>query len=101
MTLAPLSRSKKTYPEEFTQARVVGLAWFPFYVLQVLGKPEAQHLEHAIQRLVGGADGDEGVRGIEVVPVLEVRGGLQQLRGEREAHVGEIRDADEPSGDAG
>lgn len=94
-------RDLKTYPEEFTQARVVGLAWLPFYVLQVLGKPEAQHLEHAVQRLVGGANGDESIRGIEVVPVLEVGRGLQQLRGEREAHVGEIRDTDEPSGDAG
>lgn len=67
------------YPEEFAQARVVGLAWLSFGIFQVLCKPETQHLQHAINGLVGGADCDEGVRGIEIVPVFEIRGRFKEL----------------------
>lgn len=79
-----------TYSKEFTQARVVGLAGLALGILEVLGQPEADDLEHAVEGFVGGADGDKGIGGVEVGPVFEVRCGFEQLGGEGEADGGEI-----------
>jgi hypothetical protein len=66
--------ASSTYSEEFTQCRVVWLAWlpldvflsdvqhiFPFVafhgqIYQVLGEPEPQHLQHATEFIVGFSD---------------------------------------------
>lgn len=64
------------YPEEFAEGRVIWLARLALDVFEVLGEPEAQDLEHAVQRLVGVADGGEGFGAVEVRPVLEVGRGF-------------------------
>lgn len=75
-----------TYPEELAQARIVGLARLPLGIFQVLGEPEAHDFEHAVEGIVRGADGDKGIGGIEIGPVFQVRGGLEQLRRQRESN---------------
>lgn len=84
------------YPEKLAQARIVGLAGLALCVLQVLCEPEPQNLEHTVERLVGGADSYEGIGGIEIVPVFEVGGRLEQLRWQRKADGGKIGNTDEP-----
>lgn len=66
-----------TYPEEFAQARIVGLAGLALCVLDVFCEPETTDFQHAIEGLVGGSNGYEGIGGIEIVPVFEIRGGLE------------------------
>lgn len=61
-----------TYPEEFPQCRIIGLAWLPLHVLQILCKPEPQHLQHPIKGIVRVANGYECVGLVEVVPVFEI-----------------------------
>jgi len=67
------------YPEEFPQGRVVWFARLPLHILQILCKPESQHLQRAIELIAGVANGYERVRLIEVVPVLEVGRRLEEL----------------------
>lgn len=76
---ATKSNRRGTYPEELAEARIVRLAWLPLCVFQILCKPEAQSLQHAVDRVVGGADGYERIWRIEIVPVLEVGGRFQEL----------------------
>lgn len=83
-----------SYPEEFAQARVVGLAWLPLCVFQIFCEPKPQDLEHAVDGVVRGADGDEGIGGVEVVPVFEIRCWLEQLGGQGEPNRGKIGDTD-------
>lgn len=64
------------YPEEFAEGRVIWLAGLALDVFEVLGEPEAQDLEHAIEGLVRVADGGEGFGAVEVRPVLEVGRGF-------------------------
>lgn len=80
------SNGARTHSKELAQARVVGLAGLALGVLEVLGQPEADDLEHAVEGFVRGADGDEGIGGVEVGPVFQVRGGFEQLRRERESN---------------
>ena len=68
-----------TYSEELSKAGIIGLARLSLGIFQVLGKPEAQDFQHTIQWLVGRANGNEGSRAVEIVPVLEIRCGFQQL----------------------
>lgn len=85
------------HPEELAETRVVWLAGLPLCVFEIFCEPEADYFEHSIEGLIGSADGDEGVGCIEIGPVFEIGGGLEQLGGERESDAGEIRDADEPN----
>lgn len=87
-----------TYPEELAEARIIRLARPSLHILQILCEPKPQDLEDTIERLVGGADGDKGIRGIEIVPVLKVGSRFQKLRRKGEADVGEVSDANEPIG---
>lgn len=109
VTLPPSSASRVTHhisrrvsskghahPEELSQARVVWFARLALGVFQVLGEPEAANLQHAVEGLIGGSDGDESVGRVEIIPVFEVRRGLEELGGKREAHGCEVSDADEP-----
>lgn len=89
------------HPEELAQARVIRLAGLALGIFQILGQPEADDLEHAVEGLVGAADGDKGIGSVEVGPVFEVGRGLEQLGGEGESDGGEVRDADEPAGEDG
>lgn len=84
-----------TYPEKLAEARIVWLAWLSLCIFQILCKPESQSLQHAVDRVVGGADGYERIGRIEIIPVLKVGRGLQKLGGQREADGGEISNADE------
>lgn len=84
-----------TYPEELAQARVVRFAWLPLCVLEVLGKPEAQNLQHAVDWVVRGSNRDKGIGRVEVVPVFEVWCRLEELGGKREPDRGEVGDSDE------
>lgn len=68
-----------TYPEKLAKARIVRLAWLPLCVFQILCKPEAQSLQHTVDGVVGSADGYEGIGRIEIIPVLEIGRGLQEL----------------------
>lgn len=86
-----------TYPEKLAKAGIVWLAWLSLCVFQILCKPEAESLQHAVDRVVGGADGYERIGRIEIVPVLKVGRGLQELGGQREADGGEVGDANEPA----
>lgn len=85
------------HPEELAETRIVWLAGLPLCIFKIFCKPEADYFKHSIERLIGSADGNEGVGCIEIGPVLEIGGGLEQLGGERESDAGEIRDADEPN----
>lgn len=85
----------KTHPEELAENRVVRLARPALDVFEILCQPEAYNLEHTVERLVGGANGSEGVGGVDVVPVLEVRRGFEELRRERESNRCEIGNANE------
>lgn len=76
---ATKGRRRATYPEKLAEARIVRLAWLPLCVFQVLCKPEAQSLQHAVDGVVGGADCYEGIGRIEIIPVLQVGRGLQEL----------------------
>lgn len=89
------------YPEKFAQARVVGLARLALGIFQVLCEPEAQDLEHAVDGIVRGADGYKCIGGIEIVPVFEIGGGLEELGRQREADRGEIGNTDEPEDESG
>lgn len=89
------------YPEKFTQAGVIGLARLALGIFQVLCEPEAQDLEHAVDGIVRGADGYKCIGGVEIVPVLEVGGGLEELGRQREADRSEIGNADEPVNNSG
>lgn len=84
-----------THSKELAETRVVGLARLALCIFEILGQPEADHLEHAVKGLIGSADGDKGIGGVEIGPVFQVRGGLEQLRRERESDCCEVRDADE------
>lgn len=86
-----------TYPEKFAEAGVVWLAWLSLCVFQILCKPEAESLQHAVDRVVGGADGYECIGRIEIVPVFKVGRWLQELGGQREADGGEVGNANEPA----
>lgn len=86
-----------TYPEKFAEAGIVWLAWLPFCIFQIFCKPEAESLQHAVDRVVRGADGYERIGRIEIVPVLQVGRGLQELGGQREADGGEVGNANEPA----
>lgn len=92
----PPSNGWKTYPEELPQTRVIWLARLPLCIFQILSEPEPQHLQHAVDRLVRGANGNKGVRRIEIVPVFEVGCRLEELRWKREAYGSEICDTNEP-----
>jgi len=85
-----------TYPKELPETRVIGFTRPALCILQVLGKPKPQNFQHAIDRIIGGSNRDEGVGRVEVVPVLEVRGRLEELGWKREADGGEIGNANEP-----
>lgn len=85
----------KTYSEEFSQARVVRFAGFALGVLDIFCQPEADNFKHAVERLVGITNGNEGIGSVEVGPVFEVRRGLEKLRGQRKSDCGEISNADE------
>jgi hypothetical protein len=85
----------RSYPEEFPQRRIVGLARLPLDILQIFRKPKPQHLEHAIKFIVRIANGNECVRLVEVVPVLEVGRWLKELRRKGEAYRCNVCYADE------
>lgn len=85
-----------TYPKKFAQTRVVRLARLALGILDVLCEPETADFQHAIDGIFGGSDGYEGIGGIEIVPVFEVRGGLEELGWQREADGGEIGNTNEP-----
>jgi hypothetical protein len=84
-----------THPEELAEDRVVGFAGPALDVLEVLGQPEAHHLEHAVEGLVGRANGGKGVGGVDVVPVFEIRRRFEELGRQRESNCCEVGDADE------
>lgn len=84
-----------TYSEEFAETGVVGFAGLALCVFDILGEPETNDFEHSVERFVGGANCDKGIRGVEVGPVFEVGGWLEKLGGKREANGGKIRDANE------
>lgn len=75
-----------SYPEEFPQRRIVGLARLALDILQILREPEAQHLKHAVKLIVRVANGDKCIGLIQVIPVLEVGRRFQQLSREGEAY---------------
>lgn len=87
---------EQPYPEKLAQARVVRLAWLSLRVLQIFCEPEAQDLEHAVERFVRGAYRYKGIGGVEIVPVFEIGGGLEQLGGQRKADRRKIGNTDEP-----
>lgn len=86
-----------TYPEKLAQTRIVGLARFALCIFNVLGEPETADFQHAIDGIVRSTDCYEGIGGIKIVPVFEVRGRLEQLGWQREADRGEVGDTDEPA----
>jgi len=59
-------------PEKFPQRGIVRLAWFPLNIFQVFGKPKSEYLQHSIEGIVRVANGYEGMRLVEVIPVLEI-----------------------------
>lgn len=83
------------HPEELAETRVVRLARLSLCIFEILCKPEANHFQHSVEGLIGCANANERVGCIEVGPVLEIRGRLQELGGERESNGGEVRDPDE------
>lgn len=89
---------ESNYPEKFTEARIIWLARLALCVLQILCEPESANFQHTIDRVVRSTDSNKGIRGVEVVPVFEIRSGLQELGGQREADRGEICYTDEPVG---
>jgi hypothetical protein len=80
-----------------TVSGVRGLARLALDIFQVLGVPEPQHFQHAPQIIIRVANGNEGVRLVEVVPVFEVRRRLQELCGERESDGSNVCNANEPA----
>lgn len=91
----PSDGRHSTHPKEFPQTRVVWLARFALCIFQILREPKADHLEHAIKRIAGGPDGYEGVRCIEICPILEIRRWLQELRRKGKPNGCQIRHTDE------
>ena len=47
--------------EKLSKARVVGFARLPLGILEILRKPEAAYLEHAVQGVVRGSNSNEGM----------------------------------------
>jgi hypothetical protein len=85
-----------SYPEKFPQSRVIGLARLALNILQILGVPEPQDLQHPTELIVRVPNCNESVRLIEIVPVLEVGRGFQELRREREAYSSDVCNPNEP-----
>jgi len=82
--------------KEFAQTRVVWLAGLSLRVLQVLCKPETEHLEHAVHRFIGSSYRNESVWRIEIVPVLEIGSWFEELGWERESNGSEIGNTNKP-----
>lgn len=91
-----LQSGQSTHSKELAQARIVWFAGLALGILQVLCQPETDNLEHTVERLIRGTDGDEGIGGIEIGPVFEIRRGLKQLRWQRESNGGKVSNANEP-----
>ena len=64
-------------------------------MLEILCQPVAHNLEHAVEGLFGGPDGGKGIWCVQVIPVLEIRGGLEELRRQGEPDGSQIRDTNE------
>jgi len=86
--------------EELSERRVVWLAGLALDILQVLCEPEAQAGKQTAKLIVRVADACKDVGSVEVMPVLEVGDGLEQLGRQGEADSGNVRDSDELLQDA-
>ena len=90
-------QARGTYPEKLAKTRIVRLAWLSLCIFQIFCKPEAESLQHAVDGVVRGADGYECIGRIEIVPVLQVGRGLQELGGQGEADRGEVGHTNKPA----
>lgn len=82
-----------TYSEEFSQAGIIWFARFALGIFQVFGQPEADDFQHAVEGFLRGSNSYKGIGGIEVGPVLEIRGRLQKLRGQGKSNRGKVGNA--------
>ena len=55
------TQSEMTYPKELAETGVVGFARSALGIFEIFGEPETQDLQHAIDGVVGGSDGDKGI----------------------------------------
>lgn len=65
--------------EMFTEDGIVRLADFAVNKLELLCKGKAQDLEHSIEGILKLANGREDVSAVEIIPVLEIGHGLEEI----------------------